>query len=377
MEVVFREAVKVLEKGEPCVLATVIRSKGSTPQKPGAKLLVRADGSGAGTLGGGCVEGDIWFAARVLLREGGGPLVRDYLLNEELAARDGLVCGGTMYFLLQPVRSPLPFLDYAREVVAACEGGRAVAVASLIRSPEGRDLPVGTHLLLRENGERVGTLGEPSLDEAAVAKGRELMAYGKCDHITTPEGAELFVEAYTSPPTLVICGGGHISKSLAPLAKMLGFRLYIIDDRPEFVSPERFPGADGLIQALYDEGLRQAPITTNTFIVVATRGHRYDDLATAVAARSPAGYVGLVGSRRKTILIFEEMFRQGIPEERIREIHAPIGLDIGGRTPEEIAVSIMAEILMCRLGGTARPMKLGERLLLKAKEKGTEALVTR
>jgi xanthine dehydrogenase accessory factor len=372
MEGVFHEAVRVLETGEPCVLATVTRTKGSTPQKPGAKLLVRADGSAAGTLGGGCVEGDIWFAAKVLLKEGGGPLVRDYFLNEELAARDGLVCGGTMYFLIEPLRQPQPALDHLREALASYGGDRAVALASLLHSPKGRGIPVGTRILVRENGERVGTLGDPSLDEVALKRGRELMAYGKCEHVATEDGAELFIEAYTTPPTLVVCGGGHVSKALAPLAKMLGFRLYVIDDRPEFVSPQRFPQADGLVHARYDEGLAQVPVNSNTFIVIATRGHRFDDLATEAAARSPAGYVGLMGSKRKTLLIFEELFRKGVPEERIRQVHAPVGLDIGSRTPEEIAVSIMSEILMCRLGGKGGPMKMEERLLLKAREKGLE-----
>ena len=237
---------------------------------------------------------------------------------------------------------------------------------------------MGARLFIQENGSSEGTLGDAALDAAAVKKGRELMAYGKCDYVTTAEGAQLFIEAYTTPPTLVLMGGGHISKAMAPLAQAVGFRIYVIDDRPEFANRERFPMAEAtMVVRSYDEGLEQLPINTNTFIVIATRGHRYDDAATEAAARSRAGYVGLLGSKRKSLLIFQELYRQGIPEERIRDIHAPVGLNIGGRTPEEIAMSIMAEILMCRLGGDGRPMKMEERLFNKAREKALEAVAGR
>ena len=124
--------------------------------------------------------------------------------------------------------------------------------------------------------------------------------------------------------------------------------------------------------APYDEGLAQIPVSTNTFIVIATRGHRFDDMATEAAALSPAGYVGLLGSKRKCLLIYQGLFRRGVPEERIRRIHGPVGLDLGGRTPEEIALSVMAEVLMDRLGGNGRPMRMENRLFLKAKEKALE-----
>ena len=366
---VFKETVKVLEQGEQCVVATVVRTKGSTPQKPGAKLLVRQDGSGVGTLGGGCVEGDIWFAAKELLSGGGGTEVRDYVLNEDLAARDGLVCGGTMYFLLDPVRTPEDLLPHAREVVDAYEGGRPVAMASLLRAPRGTDTTVGSRLFVRADGTTEGTLGSPALDEQALGAARELAAHGKNTYLTTKDGAQLFVEAYTTPPTMVLMGGGHVSKAMAHLAEIFGFTIYVVDDRPEFANAERFPMAEATVVAPYEKGLDQVPVNANTFIIVASRGHRYDDLATEAAVRTPASYIGLLGSKRKSLMIFEELFRKGIPEERIREVRSPVGLNIGGRTPDEIALSIMAEIQMYRLGGDGRPMKMDEKLFAKAREK--------
>ena len=137
MQTVFREAFDLSQRGEPFTIATVVHTKGSTPQKSGAKLLIRKDGSGVGTLGGGCVEGDIWFAAKEIMRDHGGAEYRDYYLNEEIAAQDGLVCGGTMYFLIDPVWEPQEFSPIARDIVNAYEGGDSVAMATLIKPGAG------------------------------------------------------------------------------------------------------------------------------------------------------------------------------------------------------------------------------------------------
>ena len=358
MQDVFHEAVNLLQKEEQLVMATVIRTKGSTPQKPGAKLLVRSDGSGVGTLGGGCVEGDIWYAASQLMRRGGDAQYREYELNEDLAAQDGLVCGGTMFFLIDPVYQPDQYLDYAKEIDAAYEGGPSVALASLIKSAPGKNLPVGAKLFIREDGSTEGSLGDPDLDGDAVKRAHGLMAMGRNEYAIAEDGAEYFVEAYTTPPQLVICGGGHVSFALAAHAKPLGFRLFITDDREEFANHERFPNADIIVAKKPEDALQELPINANTFIVVATRGHRFDNVALAAAAATPARYVGLMGSKRKTILIYEDLVRMGLDEQRLRDIRSPIGLDIRARTPEEIAVSIMGEVLMFRLGGSGLPMKL-------------------
>ena len=358
MQDVFHEAVNLLESDEQLVMATVVRTKGSTPQKPGAKLLVRADGSGVGTLGGGCVEGDIWYAATQLMKRGGDAQYREYELNEDLAAEDGLVCGGTMFFLIDPVYRPDQYIDYVKEIDAAYAGGPSVALASLVKSSEGMRPAVGAKLLVREDGSTEGTLGSLPLDHDAVKRARSLMAMGRNEYVITGDGVEYFIEAYTTPPQLVICGGGHVSKALASHAKPLGFRLFITDDREEFANPQRFPEADIIVPKKPEEALSELPINANSFIVVATRGHRFDNVALAAAAATPARYVGLMGSKRKTILIYEDLVRMGIDLERLSEIRSPIGLDIHARTPEEIAVSIMGEILMYRLGGTGQPMKL-------------------
>ena len=372
MRDVFQEAVSQLGKGEPVVVATVVRTKGSTPQKPGAKLLVRSDGSGVGTLGGGCVEGDIWFAAKELLKRGGPTQHRDYQLNEELAAEDGLVCGGTMYFLIDPVYRPDEYLPYARQIDEAYQGGPGVALATLISPGDRESAKLGSKLFIRQDGSTHGTLGSAEIDRQAIDKALELMVHGKSDYVVSEDGAEYFVEAYTTPPQMVLCGGGHVSKAIAPLAKTLGFRVFVTDDREEFANEERFPEADMLVALKPEEALSDLPINPNTFIIIATRGHRYDNVALEAAARTPAKYVGLLGSRRKTILIYEDLLRSGLAMERVKEIRSPVGLDIHARTPDEIALSIMAEVLMFRLGGTGTPMKLEEWRVNRIGEKAAE-----
>ena len=206
----------------------------------------------------------------------------------------------------------------------------------------------------------------------ASKRARKLMAMGKYEYASMPSGAEFFVEAYTTPPRLVIAGGGHVGRSLATVAKFAGFKVTVIDDRPEFSSRERFPDVDEVMTRDFVTGLKSLAVNPNTFIVIATRGHRYDDVALEAAARTRASYVALLGSRRKTILIYESLAEKGVPMDRIREIRAPSGLDIGARTPEEIAVSLVAEMLMFRLGGTGAPLKLDEKLLQKIEAKVRE-----
>ena len=358
MKEVIRGAVETLRDGRPCVLATVVRTKGSTPQKAGAMLLVRDDGSGLGTLGGGCVEGDIWFAAQEMLRQEGGPEFKDYYLNEDIAARDGLVCGGTMYFYLEPLRRIDDFLPLGDEILEAYDGGEPVSLATVVNSPRRPEL-LGAKLLLRADGTVSGTLGSPALDEPALATARRIADIGNTESITA-EGAEIFVEGFTTPPTLVMVGGGHVGKATADLANLLGYRVYVVDDRPEFSNKERFPYAEQVVVAPYHQWAEHLSINVNSFLVVATRGHRFDDMALESALKTRARYIGLLGSRRKTLMIYRRLMEQGIAKDRIREVYAPVGLNIGALTPEELAVSIMSEIIMVRRGGDGGQMQMGD-----------------
>ncbi len=367
MKEAIEEAVRLMEKNEPCVLAMVVRTKGMTPQKAGAKQLIRADGSSLGTLGGGCVEGDIWFYAKQMLREKSGPQFRDYYLNEDIAAKDGLVCGGTMYFYLEPLWPGSDFLDFAKEAVKAYTSGPPVAVATIVNAGAGKK--IGSKILICEDGSVSGSLAKDALQQQVVKTGRGIAAYGKNEYLVDEDGTEVYVEGFTTPPTLVIMGGGHVGKAVYHLAVSLGFRIFIVDDRPEFSNRERFPQAQETVVAEFDKGLKALPINFNTFILVATRGHRYDDMATLAAVQTPARYIGLLGSKRKNLMIFRDLIKEDVPLERLKQINAPVGLNIGALTPEELAVSILGEIILHLRGGDGRPMKMDNANLLELIEK--------
>ena len=274
-----------------------------------------------------------------------------------------------MYFLIDPIYQPNEYLQFVKEIDEAYNGGAAVALASLIKPAHGSSVSTGAKLFIRERGDTEGTLGSPKADRDATNKAIEFMAHGRNDYIVSEDGAEFFVEAYTTPPQIVLCGGGHVSNSIAPLAKRLGFRVVVTDDREEFASEARFPEADIVVAKKPEDALTEIPVNANTFIIIATRGHRYDNVALEAAAWTSARYIGLLGSRRKTILIYGDLISSGVPIERINEIRSPVGLDIHARTPDEIAISIMAEILMFRLGGTGLPMKLEEWRIEKLRDK--------
>ena len=357
MKSVYTEAANLARENREFVLATVVNTKGSTPQKPGATLLVRADGSTVGTLGGGCVEGDIWFAAKEALRERTGPIFKDYYLNEDIAARDGLVCGGSMYFYIEPFEQSTEVSDLSSQIENAFDGGESIAVATVVNP---KTLELGARLTVAEDGTVTGTLGNATADALAVKIANKVMPLGKADHVVTDEGDEIYVAAFTSPATLVLVGGGHVNLQVAKIAQMLGFRVFVTDDRPEFANRERFTMAEQTNVAPYDKGLDAFHITKNTAIVIGSRGHHFDDLATEAAVRTSATYVGLLGSKRKTVMIYEALLKRGITPERLKQVHSPVGLDLGGRNPEEIAVSIMAEIIAFRHDRPGGAMKIEE-----------------
>jgi len=366
MQNIFSEAAKLLNQNQPFVLATVVRTKGSTPQKAGAKMLIREDGSSVGTLGGGCVEGDIWYIATEMLRKKEPPQYRSYTLNEELAAKDGLICGGTMYFWIESAYSSQEFLPYFQPILDAIEGGQPVSLATVVKSASSPkesatgEMPSGTKLLIYEDGAATGSFQNKEIEKSVIKSGQRLAAFGENEYLQTLDGTEIFLEGYTTPPALIILGGGHVGKAISSLAATLGYQIIIIDDREDFANPQRFPEAAKTIVAEFDKGLAELSVNANSYIVIATRGHRYDDIALEGAIRTPARYIGLLGSKRKSLLIFKRLSESGIAPERIREIRAPVGLNIGALTPEELAVSIMGEIIALRRGGSGGFMKMGE-----------------
>ncbi len=221
-------------------------------------------------------------------------------------------------------------------------------------------------MFVETEGRTHGRLGDAALDQRARAAATDALRQGTARTMALDEEHELLVEPVLSKPRLVIVGGGHVGLALARNATLLDYEVTVVDDRPEFAARERFPDGVEVMCADMVKALETMDIGWNSFIVVATRGHKLDSHALRAAVRTPARYVGLLGSRRKTILIERMLRDEGIPAERLRHVHAPIGLDLGGRTPAEIALSVLAELSAERYGGTGRPLRLSEQLYDRA-----------
>jgi xanthine dehydrogenase accessory factor len=352
---ILREAAQRIAIGERVALATLVATRGSTPQKVGARLLVRGDGATLGTLGGGAVEAEA--VREAALRIGWGtPVVREFALSTG-TDEWGLACGGTMTVFIEPLAESAA--GWLRAVVEATEGDEPLAAVALLEGAQ-----AGARLVVRE-GDVTGSLGDPELEAEAAGLGRRVLA-GETPELAAAGGSRLYAELFGPPPALVILGAGHVGKALAGLAKLLEVRVTVIDDRAEFASRERFPEADLVLAAPVGEALTRLRVTPRTAIVVAMRNHDLDHEATAAALRSRAQYVGLIGSRRKAILIAERLAADGLAAERIRALRSPIGLDIGARTPAEIALSILGEWIMLRQGAGGTPLRLEDALFTKA-----------
>jgi len=263
------------------------------------------------------------------------------------------------------VTDPLPPAEAVRHAREALEGGPPVVSATVVDSRGGGAPPPGTRLSIWA-GRHAGTLGSDALDAEAVAVARAALAAGRAGaREIEADGAActLYLEPHAPPPSLVIVGAGHIARPLCRVGAMLGFRVTVLDDRPEFATRERFPEAAEVRRADFSDPLRGVEMAGASLVLV-TRGHKYDFEVLRDVLRRPEapGYIGMVGSRRRTRAALELLAREGIAEERLRAVHAPVGLDIGAETPEEIAVSIAAELVRVRRGGTGQSLREKERV---------------
>ena len=267
----------------------------------------------------------------------------------------------------------------AQEVVRAAQGAPAVAVATVIRAPErppagraGARPALGEKLLVRADGTHLGSLGGGALEEAVAADSHAAITrlprkqveslFYRADGTRLrrleagPDEFEVMIEVTERPATLLIVGGGHIGQSLATIGAHAGFSVAVLDDRAAFANPERFATADRVICGDFAQELRRFPIDAATYIVLVSRGHKQDELSLREVVRSGAAYVGMIGSRRRVGAVLTHLAREGYPREALARVHTPIGLEIGAETPEEIAVSIIAEIIAVRRGGGGEKM---------------------
>jgi xanthine dehydrogenase accessory factor len=346
----YKEICSRLQGTDRLVLATIISSSGSTPVPPGAKMLVEEGTSiPLGTIGGGCVEADVCQEARKLLAAGGKSLIRKFTLTED-DIESGMLCGGTIDVLIEEIGAD-ESASYV-ELVARRESGRDSAIVTLLGpeytkrgkfviSPEGAE--VVAHDISAVT-RAAGGIPDSFSKTVTDALGRETVVRLPCT-----EG-ELIVEPVVGLQDLVIFGGGHVSKYVARSAAMAGYRVTVVDDRPEYANPERFPEAYKTLAVGFDRSWDQLQIKSSSSIVIVTRGHKFDERILERAVVTPARYIGMIGSKRKVLATFENLVRRGISRDLLKKVRAPIGLEIGAVTAEEIAISITAELIAVRRG---------------------------
>lgn len=353
MREIYQKVLELIESEEIGAYCTVVETKGSTPQKPGSKLLILPDLRNVGTLGGGCVEAEARRQA-IGLMQGGSPRLLDFQLDSDYGWDDGLICGGNMKIFIDLPQTGEESLILTR--LQELSEAKVPLVSTTVVKSEIDHIRVGAKMLFPTNGETVGSLGDAALETALQDELTEVLekdAPGvfrwQPEDSDDREGAVwVFMDAVQPRPTLLIAGAGHVGQALCHLGKWLGFNVAIVDDRVDFASEERLPEADEIIIGDIAEELRKYPVDHLTYAVVVTRGHQHDEEALHSVIESSARYVGLIGSRRKIKLIYDDLRDMGIPEERLAQVYAPIGLDINSKTVPEIAVSIAAQLIQVR-----------------------------
>ncbi|CAM5679938.1 XdhC family protein [Streptomyces badius] len=345
--------------GVPLALATVVAVHGSAPRDPGAVMAVDAAGAVVGSVSGGCVEGDLFEVAREVLA-GSGPRVVAYGISDDEAFGVGLTCGGTIEVLVRGYVSAAELADLGAllDLIAA---DRPVAEATVLSGAA----ETGNRLVVRPSGAgpTTGTLGSEGLDAAVTDDARGLLAqghtaiqwYGAHGQRRMQE-VSVFIRTYAPPPRMLVFGAIDHAAATARIGSFLGYRVTVCDARPAFATRERFPTADEVVRAWPHTYLESTEVDARTVICVLTHDPKFDVPLLLAALRTPAAYIGVMGSRRTHHDRLDRLREAGADEAALARLASPVGLDLGARTPEETAVSIAAEIIQHRWGGTGRPL---------------------
>ncbi len=337
MRDILKDVDQWIEAGEPVALATVIHTWGSAPRRAGAKMALTKSGKIAGSVSGGCVESAV-FEAGVQALKSGQPQLLKFGVADETAWQVGLACGGQIEVFVQAL-DPSYFELWKTRLLS----NRPFSVANLIGGPG--DL-LGKAMLVSPDEVQLGL--EKGLDPALIEKSRAALADGRSQNVELawePEPVQVFIEVEKPTPTLIMVGGVHIAVALTALAKTLGFQTLVIDPRRAFGNAARFPDVDRLIQSWPEEAFSQVEVTSGDAVVMLTHDPKIDDPALKRVLNGPAFYVGALGSRTTHEKRKRRLLADGVTPAQLERIHAPIGLEIGAESPEEIALAIMAEIV--------------------------------
>jgi xanthine dehydrogenase accessory factor len=352
------------ESGAEVALSTVVGTWSSAPRQPGAAMLVGPDGTVVGSVSGGCVEGAVYELAQAVL-DSREPVLQRYGVSDDDAFAVGLTCGGIIDIFSEPVsRDSFPELG---EVLADIRAGRPVAVATIVDAPESQR---GRRLIVRPD-RSTGGLGVQRLDDAVRDDARGMLAQGRTGVIRYGSAGErrvddigVFVASFAPRPRMIVFGAIDFAAAVARIGGFLGYRVTVCDARPVFATSKRFPDADEVVVEWPHRYLARAAeageLDERSVVCVLTHDPKFDVPLLEVALKLPLAYLGAMGSRRTHADRLARLRELGVAEDELARLHAPIGLDIGARTPEETAVSIAAEIISARWGGTGAPLRAAD-----------------
>ncbi|WP_318206235.1 MULTISPECIES: XdhC/CoxI family protein [unclassified Streptomyces] len=340
-----------VEQGREFAVATVVAVGGSAPRQPGAALAVDSDGTAIGSVSGGCVEGAVYDLCQQAL-EDGRTVVERFGYSDEDAFAVGLTCGGIIDILVTPIRGGV-----FPAALAAAATGEAAALARIVSGPE--DL-MGRALLVRPDGSYEGKLGgHPELDRTAAGEARAMLDAGRTGTVEIGEDGSrcgqpltLLVESSVPAPRMIVFGAIDFAAALVRVGKFLGYHVTVCDARPVFATPARFPEADEIVVEWPHRYLESTEVDGRTVLCVLTHDAKFDVPLLQAALTLPVAYVGAMGSRRTHEDRNKRLREVGVTELELARLRSPIGLDLGARTPEETALSIGAEIVANRRGGT-------------------------
>jgi xanthine dehydrogenase accessory factor len=336
---IFREAASALKTGGNIALVTVISTTGSTPGKVGYKMLASAKNSETmGTVGGGLTEAQIIKMAVSMLSAPDSQVFRfDFGGTQE---DEKGICGGSAEFLVETFdKRSLSLFEKLSTAIASGEKGVLISIISPRKPPE--------KIFLKDTDQiDATTIIEFSQEVITSIKG--LAAKEQPAKILSGDGFEVFVETVAKQPPLIIFGAGHLSTHISRYAKSLNFTVTVCDDREQYANKERFPDADHIIVENFERAFDRIHIDSNSYIVIVARGHKYDEMILEQALMTNAKYIGMIGSKRKTLTILKRLNERGIPDQTLNRVYSPIGISIGAVTPEEIALSIVSELVKIR-----------------------------
>ena len=351
MDELHRDLEALARTEQRVAMATLVATRGTTPKKEGAKMWVGEGGRILGSVTiGGCVDAKVIAESHDVLASGEPRLLR-LDLGDEDAWEMGLSCAGAVDVLVERVDlspRPAPMVELYRRTAAEMERGRASCLVRMLRDP-------ARALLVMHDGSTTGSIGDASLDGAARDIARQLLPGGTSrTQAIAGDGTEAFFEVHAPPAHLIVVGAGHVSMPLVSLAKLLGFRTTVVDARPRFATRERFPDVDDLRIGIPSEIVEQLPLTSSTAVVLTIHDYKVEVPVLRTVLASEAGYVGMLGSRRRGRGVLELLREQGATDEQLARVQVPIGLDIGAQTVAEIALSVIAQIVASRAGRPAR-----------------------